>query len=202
MIRILRNLLTYLIWQFMFDSISRVDFRLLFNNLTIMFNTMSTRELIRLYWDIILNKITDNRFYRLIYAQTAINTRITLDRNNKRLFLFSIVFYIIMYRWYILFKKILLWPFKLGIFSFFYSMFGIDVTWLLGWFDIFYRNIPQWVYIQYISLYNNWLGWWHNTVDIKNLKSVSIPSLNSNTIKENVDLEVKEPVESNNYKKK
>ena len=62
MIKILRNLLTNLIWQIMFDSISRVDFRLLFNNLTIMFNTMSTRELIRLYWDIVLDKITDNRF--------------------------------------------------------------------------------------------------------------------------------------------
>lgn len=69
----------------------------------------------------------------------------------------------------------ILWPFKLGKFTFIFTTLGIVVSWLLGWFNIFPFTIPQWVYIQYLSLYNNWLGWWNNTGQIKNLTSVSLP---------------------------
>ena len=105
----------------------------------------------------------------------------------------------IIYKQYILFKRFLLWPFKLGIFSFVFSIIGIDASWFLGWFNIFPLNIPQWVYFQYLILYNNWLNWWKNVGQIKNLSNVSvnkIPSVNKslrnfdldeNTLTENSD---------------
>lgn len=74
----------------------------------------------------------------------------------------------------------LLWPFKLGIFSFIFATLGIDLSWFLSWFDIFKFNIPQWVYIQYLTLYGNWLNWWHSTANIKNIRKEAIPSVYNN----------------------
>ena len=73
-----------------------------------------------------------------------------------------------------------MWPFKLGLYAFIYAISGIDISWILSWFDIFpffKFNIPQWVYIQYLSLYSNWIDWWKGTVKIKNLNVESIPSI-------------------------
>lgn len=139
MIKFIKNIIINIMWQFLFDSISKLDFRRFINNLTVIFNTMSLRELLNLYKDIILDKITENRNYRLIYHQTAINARTILYQNHNKLFFSSFIFYIIVYRWFTLFKKIIIWPFKLGILSFFYSLFGIDLSWLLNLFDFFYN---------------------------------------------------------------
>lgn len=201
MIRIIKNLLVNIVWQFLFDSISKVDFKRLFNNISTLFNSMSLRELIRLYWDAVLDRLNENRYYRIIYNQTSNNTRAILDRNNNKFILLSFIFSFIVYRWLRLFKKIILWPFKLGVFSFFYSIFGIDLSWLLGWFDIFYINIPQWVYIQYLTLYNNWLGWWNSTVNIKKLNNVPLPKSSAN-VKEKFEPESIEMVEPDRLNKK
>jgi len=75
-------------------------------------------------------------------------------------------------------KRIFLWPFKLGIFTFIYSILGFDVTWFLNLFNFFTLNVPQWVYIQYLTLYSNWINWWHDTVKIKSLNNVSLPDSN------------------------
>lgn len=125
---------------------------------------------------------------------------ILLDTNNKKYLWLSLIFTVIFYRWYILFKKILLWPFKLGIWSFFYSLFGIDLSWVLNIFYIFPFNIPQWVYIQYLTLYNNWIDWWHRTVNIKKLNNV--PILKSSSINETVEPESIETVEPDKYNNK
>lgn len=193
MIRILKNFLINIIWQYMFYSISRIDFRRLISNVTIIFNTMSLRELSRLCWDIILNKVHNNRFIRMIGLQNPVDTRIIFDTNNKKFFWLSILFSLTIFRWFIYLKKIFLWPFKLGIFSFFYSLFGIDFSWFLGLFDFFYINIPHWVYIQYLTLYNNWLNWWHSTVNIKNLNTIPLPE----RLDKSKNLELGEPVDSN-----
>jgi hypothetical protein len=93
MIRIIKNLIINIIWQFMFDSICRVDFRNLINYLTVLLRSLSIRNLFSLYRDILFGSITDNRFFRIVSAQTAVNTRILIDRNNNRLFFFKSSFY-------------------------------------------------------------------------------------------------------------
>lgn len=94
-----------------------------------------------------------------------------------------------------------MWPFKLGIFSFFYSIFGFDVSWLLSWFDIFYFNIPKWVYIQYLTLYSNRIGWWKISVKIKNLNTESIPSVNNSAFYMNDSIDSTDNNNSNINKK-
>ena len=91
------------------------------------------------------------------------------DTHSKRFFWIAFVSILVIYKQFILFKRLLLWPFKLGVFTFIFTTFGIDLSWFLSWFNIFNFNIPQWVYIQYLILYSNWLNWWNKTVYIKNL---------------------------------
>ena len=50
-------------------------------------------------------------------------------------------------------------------------------------------NIPQWVYFQYLLLYNNWINWWSNIVDIKSLTITSIPNFKSASKNKKVELE-------------
>lgn len=102
------------------------------------------------------------------------------------------------YRWFLLIKKLILWPFKLGVFSFLFSILGFDVKWFLGIFDFFSFNIPNWIYTQYFSLYCNWLNWWHNTVKIKNLNNVS---LNEKPEIESKATEISDPENKSNKKK-
>lgn len=116
-----------------------------------------------------------------------------MTQTIKNIFWLSILFSLTIFRWFIYLKKIFLWPFKLGIFSFFYSLFGIDFSWFLGLFYFFYVNIPHWVYIQYLTLYNNWLNWWHSTVNIKNLNTIPLPE----RLDKSKNLELGEPVDSN-----
>jgi len=54
------------------------------------------------------------------------------------------------------------------------------MSWFLYWFNFFFFNIPQWVYIQYITLYSNWIDWWKDTVKIKNLNTNSLPIKSNN----------------------
>jgi len=68
----------------------------------------------------------------------------------------------------------------------------------LGWFDLFTFNIPRWVYIQYLTLYSNWLSWWNNTVEIKNLKKPE-GLLKKNSNQEIIESEASNLEETNKY---
>jgi len=61
------------------------------------------------------------------------------------------------------------------------------MTWFLSLFNIFTINIPQWVYFQYLVLYNNWLNWWYKTVNIKSLDVFSLPGFSKINTKENIE---------------
>jgi len=183
MIKILKYLLTEIFWRFLFDNIIKLDFVTLTNNFRVQLLTMSSREILSLYWDLLSNRISNHNLF--ISLQGA-NVNSLTDTNPKRFFWLGMTFTLIVYKWFILFKRLILWPFKLGIFTFIFSTLGIDVSWLFGWFNIFPFTIPQWVYIQYLSLYNNWLGWWNNTGQIKNLTSLSLPNSEVSNLENNI----------------
>lgn len=89
-------------------------------------------------------------------------------------------------------------PFKLGIFYFLYSLIGLDVTWFLNIFNFFPVNIPFWIYIQYLTLYNNWLKWWYNIVDIKSITTV--PLVETKKLKKDLNI-INDSIEVENSKK-
>lgn len=194
MLNIIRDIIIQLIWNVLLDKLTKGEYRQLINRLTVSFSITPLRQLVRLYWDILFDRINDTWLIRYNLTPTAVNPNVLFDSNKKNLFWLSLIFTFIIQRWLVLFKKIILWPFKLGIFSFFYSIFGIDMSWFLNIFDFFTFNIPQWVYIQYLTLYNNWLGWWNSSVNIKNLKSIDLPE---KLDKSKINLNLDESLDSN-----
>lgn len=169
MIRFIIYIVTTLIWQLVFNHINRLDFISLVNNFRVHLLSINFRNLLNLFWDLISNRVLNNNIFRALPAIPNVNLNTLLDTSLKRIFWLSFVSILLLYRQINLFKRLILWPFKLGVFSFIFSTLGIDVTWLLSLFNLFPLNIPQWVYIQYLTLYANWLNWWKKTVYIKNL---------------------------------
>jgi hypothetical protein len=110
-----------------------------------------------------------------------------MDTLSKKLFFLTFIFSTVAFSWLNIFKKIILLPFKLGIFSFIYSILGFDVSWFLNLFNFFTLNIPFWIYLQYLNLYNNWLSWWNRIVNIKSLTTVPVREI-KNTFQAKKDL--------------
>lgn len=164
-----------IVWQSLFRFISRMNFRLITNNFRAQLLATSILNLFQILRALIFNR--DNFISRFLATAPGINPLELVDTKPKKAFWIGFVFTLILYRQYLFFKRLFLWPFKLGIFSFIFSLTGLDMSWILSWFNYFPLNIPQWVYIQYLTLYSNWLDWWKGTVQIKNLSTEAIPSL-------------------------
>jgi len=92
---------------------------------------MTTRNILNFLGDLIFNKITNNFFFRLITNTPGINPSVIIDSKLKKIILISFVSTLIIYRQFLLFKRFILLPFKLGIYSFFYAISGFDVSWFL-----------------------------------------------------------------------
>lgn len=180
MITILKFIITEIFWRFIFNHINRIHFVDFTNNLRVHLLAMPFRNLFNYFWSLITNRLPNNNIFNNLPLMPAIDLNSLINTNSKRFFWLGLVSTLLVYKQFILFKRLILWPFKLGIFTFIFSTFGIDLSWFLGWFNIFPLNIPQWVYIQYLTLYGNWLNWWHSTADIKNISKETIPSAYSN----------------------
>lgn len=169
MIRILRFLITTIFWRLFFNQTNRINFVNLTNNFRVHLLALPIINLFSYLWDLVSNRVPNNNIFRNLPAVPEVNINTLIDTSPKRFFWVGFVSTLLLYTQFIYFKRLLLWPFKLGVFSFIFSTLGIDVTWLLSLFNLFPLNIPQWVYIQYLTLYANWLNWWKKTVYIKNL---------------------------------
>lgn len=173
-------------WFFVFKQLKKNNYRGLFDNLSLQLLTLPFNYLWDFFSELIFNRLTENSILNKIALPLGLDWKSLCDTNIKKIFLILIVIVISLYRWFTILKKILLWPFKLGILSFIYSIIGFDMSWFLNLFNIFSFNIPNWVYVQYLTLYNNWLAWWYNTVNIKSITSVPIKEIKK--IKNNLDI--------------
>jgi len=196
MIRIIKNILYSISWRFFFNTINKIKFINILNNLNTYLRTLNIRELLKILNFLIFDKLSDSSILRPVIYPFEIELKVLVDSIYKKMFLFGFVFTILTNVWFNLFKKIFLLPFKLGVFSFIYSVLGFDVTWFLSWFNFFSLNIPYWVYFQYLTLYNNWLNWWYNTVNIKSITSVPVKEIKeikeTKKIKKNLNKELVE----------
>lgn len=168
-IRAIRYIITEIFWRLFFRHLHRIDFINLINSLRVYVLSLSFRNFINFFWGLISNRLPNNNVFGVLPTILNVNISTLADTNFKRLFWLAFVSTLVIYKQFILFKRLILWPFKLGIFSFIFSTLGIDLSWLLNWFNFFPVNIPKWVYFQYLILYRNWLNWWNKTVYIKNL---------------------------------
>lgn len=184
MIIILRFLMFSIFWYFTYNKLSKSDFRGIFNNLDTQLGSLSNSKLINFLTDLTKDNQAQNPTLNSIPLPVNFNIASLYDNKYKKLFLFGFGFTLIAHRFLLLFKKIILLPFKLGVFSFLYSILGVDLTWFLNIFNYFTINIPFWVYVQYLTLYNNWLNWWYSTVNIKSITTV--PLIEDKKIKNNI----------------
>ena len=155
-----------------------MNFNLITSNFRAQLLTLSLMQSLIFLRDIILNRVSNNIFFRIVTSTPTIggvSPNDLINTNPKIIFWVTFVSTLILYKQYILFKKFILWPFKIGIYAFIYAISGFDVSWVLSFFDIFKFNVPQWVYVQYLNLYSNWLNWWKDTAKINNIKPESIP---------------------------
>jgi len=169
------------------DKLGRYTYRLVFNNFILQLKVLPIQEVSNFFSGLFSNNLTDNSILGKITIPLGLNWRNLCDTNVKKFYLLTVTSIFLIYRFFFAMKNFLLLPFKLGIFSFLFSIFGFYVTGFLKLFNIFYLNIPQWVYIQYLLLYSNWMNWWYDFVKIRSLNTSSLPSANP-TNKENLDL--------------
>jgi len=173
MIRIIKFIYFNLSWVLLFREMSRYNYRNIFDNFNIQLMTLSPRSLFTFSNNLLNNRFSDISVLNTISTTFNEDWKILYDSITKKFTILGFVFTLLVYRWLVLFKRVILWPFKLGIFSFLYSIIGIDMSWFLSLFNLFSVNIPNWVYIQYLTLYNNWLSWWYNTVNVKSINSLT-----------------------------
>lgn len=173
MIRIVKFIFISLSWYFGFKEVRKYDYKEFLESLNTYLRSLSPWNLFQILRDLITDSLTDNFILRGFTIPLNLDLKNFTDTRTKKWYLFVFMFSIVANRWMYLLKKIILLPFKLGIFSFLYSILGFDVMWFLSLFNFFPINIPYWVYFQYLLLYNNWLNWWYNAVNIKSIKSVN-----------------------------
>ena len=194
-IKVFKWILESVFWQLIFNQINKINFVTLINYLITLLLTMSPISAIRLLKDLTLNRINNNLNFMVIATRFGIQPGNLIDTKSKKFFWLGLVSTLLIYRWFLLLKQLILWPFKLGLYSFIYMVSGIDLSWFLNWFDSFSVNIPKWVYFQYLMLYSNWLNWWKNTAEIKNLTTETLPPIP----KDNTDRLTTVEIENNSW---
>ena len=117
-IKILRLIFFYI---FFFNTTSLITFRTVINILTTHLQALSTRNILRLFWDsVIHNRLSENIALRLVTLPFGVNLNSLSDTNPKKFFWVGFTFTLIIYKQYLLFKKLFLWPFKAGVFLLFF----------------------------------------------------------------------------------
>jgi len=194
MIKIIKYIFNWVFWGLFYQILLNYNYKTIFDSFTTLFSTLPFRTLLKFISDLINNRFSNNNIFRLINLPEGLNVNILFDNSSKRFFWSCFIFFILVHRWLLIFKNLILLPFKWGIYSFIYSLIGFDVNWFLNLFNFFSINIPAWVYLQYLILYNNWLNWWRYTVNVKNLRIMPLPERKSIKL---IETEKSESVDSN-----
>jgi len=184
---ILKRILTEFFITILFDTISKTNFREVLKNLTLFLNYTNYNGLWRFFNYIRTNNNNLIPDFEFLTNPLGLRFNEIFRTAPQRLFLFGFIFTLLFIRLFSLFKKLILLPFKLGLFSFFYSILGFDVSGFLSWFNFLTVNIPFWIYLQYLKLFNSWLDWWKKIVNIKSITQVPLIGDNLNNLTENDD---------------
>ena len=201
-IRIIKTIIYSIFWRVFFHNLNKIDFINILTNISNYLRALSIREQIRFIKAFFSSSRSEISAYTFLTKPIDFNLTVFIDTLSKKLIYLTIILSIVGFSWFNIFKKILLLPFKLGIFSFLYSIIGFDVTWFLKLFNLFPLNIPYWIYFQYLTLYNNWLNWWNNIVNVKSITSVPVKEIKNklNINKNTIETENPDNLSKNNKK--
>lgn len=187
LIWISESIIKYLIRKLIFKNLAKNDFKNLLsytldllphetfiNTIKLLINTFKSKPV----------ELTNIKIIDEVMTHTIpIEQRTDVIKKAKYLFIFLILGNIFK-RSLFLVKNIILLPFKLGVYSFLASLFGIRPDYFLSFFEIFKFNLPSWTYNKLLELHISWLSWWKNTLNVGSISTdfnnkLSLPKPNT-----------------------
>ena len=171
-----------------FKNLSNNDFKRLLSYTLELLPNETFFNIFKLMLDIFKSKPTEILNFKLL--NDAVTHSIPQEKKLdilgrlKYLFLF-LTLWNILKRSLFLVKSIIIWPFKLGVYSFIASLFGIRPDYFLSFFEIFKFNLPSWTYQKLVELHISWMTWLKNILQIKSINTeiynpdskISLPKL-------------------------
>ena len=195
---IIGTILKLIIRKIFFNKIENKDFNMLFSYTLELLPNETFMSIIKLLINMFKSKPSE-LFYFSIFNEAITHTipsekREIILNKIKYLFIFLVISNIIK-RVILITKKIILLPFKLGVYSFIAFLFGIKMDYLLSFFDIFKFNLPSWTYNKLLDLHFSWLNWIKNTLKINSITTdtenpSSLPKFRIPSLSNNDELEV------------
>ncbi len=178
-------LFKYILLKIFFSTIKKNDFNSFLSYILDLLPHETFITVFKLMWGLIRSKPSEILKFNLL--NEAIIHTIPQDQRDNNLGRFKFLFIFLMLsnilkRSLFLIKTIIIWPFKLGVYGFIASLFGIKVGSILAFFDIFYFNIPNWTYQKLVELHLSWMTWFKNTLQINSIstdleKPIALPKL-------------------------
>ena len=111
MIKIIKWILFSITWNLIFKGITKINYKNLFDNFVLKLLSISYKDIFKFLIDLILNRLTENSILNKVCLPFGLNFNYLLDNNIKKFLLLSLTLSIMVYRWAVLMRKLLLWPF-------------------------------------------------------------------------------------------
>jgi len=190
LIWILGLMFKLLLKKIFFKNISNDDFKRFFSYTLELLPNETFINTIKLLINIFISKPSNllelNIFNEVITHSIPQEQRLDVQGRLKVLFMFLMLSNIFKRTLFIL-KNIILLPFKLGVYSFLASLFGLKPDYLLSFFDVFKFNLPGWTYQKLVELHLSWMTWFKDILQIKSIStnldtSSSLPRIKRPTI--------------------
>jgi len=174
LILISETILKYIIRKLFFKNLAKNDFKSLLSYILDLLPHETFLNIVKLLINTFKSKpdeLTNLKIINEAITHTIpSDQRIDVIKRAKYLFIILILGNILK-RSLFLVKNIILLPFKLGVYSFIASLFGIRPDYLLSFFEIFIFNLPSWTYNKLIELHLSWLNWLKNTLKIESIST-------------------------------
>lgn len=187
---VLEFIIKYIIRKLFFKNLAKNDFKNLLSYTLDLLPHETFVNIIKLLINIFKSKPAELTSLKIIDEvmthSIPSEQRIDVVQKAKYLFIILIVGNILKRTFFII-KNIILLPFKLGVYSFIASLFGIRPDYFLSFFEIFKFNLPSWTYNRLLELHLSWLNWLKNTLNVGSISTdfkdkLSLPKPNTETI--------------------
>lgn len=169
---VLEIIIKILIKKIFFKNIENNDYNRLISYSLELIPNETFINLFKLFLNIIKCKSEEllniNIFKEILIHSIPLEHRVNILNKAKYLFIFLLIGNILKRSLYLI-KNIILLPFKLGVYSFLASLFGIRPDYFLSFFDQFKFNLPNWTYNKLLELHLSWLSWLKDTLQINSI---------------------------------
>jgi len=167
-----------MIWRLFFNKVENKDFNDLVSYTIFLLLNETIINTFKLLIDLIMKKPSElfkiKTINKVLIHTLPIENRneiVQEEQKSIKYLLISLVFSNIIKKILFIFKTVILFPFKLGVYGFIAFLFGIKVDWLLSFFDIFNFNLPSWTYKKLVELHIRWMILFKDILQIESINT-------------------------------